>query len=194
MTIIHHFYAMITMRIVFTRRPSMEQGHSYSSCPSNVPTINFWLELIEQQWLLNGSYEIFVDWTLNAIINGIMNSRDGRSPKATVIRPLFELDCGTSNVINDIKTDERGRFYGGTKCVESCDTNSAASGAFYGYESGKCLRTFFENVFISNWLTWVRWSRKFYYVDSCTYDIKEFDYDARTGDICMWFQLIKIRF
>lgn len=111
---------------------------------------------------------------------------DGRSPKATVIQPLFELDCGTSNVINDIKTDERGRFFGGTKCVESCDTNDAASGAFYGYENGKCLRTFFDNVFISNGLTWVRKTKKFYYVDSCTYDIKEFDYDPKTGNICMF--------
>lgn len=109
---------------------------------------------------------------------------DGRSPNITVVQKLFELDCGTSNVINDIKTDEHGRFYGGTKCVESCDTNSKASGAFYGYEKGKCLAKYFENVFISNGLTWVRWSNKFYYVDSCSYDIKEFDYDPRTGAIC----------
>ncbi|KAG4066364.1 hypothetical protein HA402_000588 [Bradysia odoriphaga] len=75
-------------------------------------------------------------------------------PVVTVTQALFELDCGTSNVINDIKTDEFGRFYGGTKCVESCDTNQQATGAFYGYEKGKCLRKFFENVFISNGLTW----------------------------------------
>lgn len=113
---------------------------------------------------------------------------DGRSPNVTVDQPLFELDCGLSkNVINDIKTDERGRFYGGTKCVESCDTNEPATGAFYGYEKGKCLRTFFENVFISNGLTWVRHTQKFYYVDSCKYDIKEFDYDPCTGDICRSF-------
>lgn len=119
---------------------------------------------------------------------------DGRSPKATVIQSLFEVDCGTSNVINDIKTDERGRFYGGTKCVESCDTGTAATGAFYGYENGKCLKKFFGNVFISNGLTWVRKTRKFYYVDSCTYDIKEFDYDPNTGDICMFSMKIGFLF
>lgn len=109
---------------------------------------------------------------------------DGRSPKATPLRTLFEVDCGlTSNVINDIKTDARGRFYGGTKSVESCDTNNPPTGSFYGYEKGKCLRKFFENVYISNGLTWVRSTNKFYYVDSCTYDIKEFDYNPKTGDL-----------
>lgn len=113
---------------------------------------------------------------------------DGRSPKATVIRPLFELDCGKSNVIfNDIKTDERGRFYGGSKVVqkeEECTGNSEPIAAFYTYESGKCLRKLFGNVTISNGLTWVRQTNKFYYIDSCSYDIKEFDYNPKTGDIC----------
>lgn len=109
----------------------------------------------------------------------------------TISQKLFELDCGTSNVINDIKTDELGRFYGGTKCVESCNTNERASGAFYGYEKGKCLRKFFGNVFISNGLTWVRHTKKFYYVDSCTYDIKVFDYNRWTGDLCKFNILLR---
>lgn len=117
---------------------------------------------------------------------------DGRSPKATVIRPLFEVNCGTSNVFNDVKTDERGMFYGGTKAIDPCYTDKPASGGFYGYQNGKCLRKFFGNVFISNGLTWVRKTRKFYYVDSCSYDIKEFDYDPKTGDICTFSVLNRV--
>ncbi len=119
---------------------------------------------------------------------------DGRSPKASVIRPLFELDCGLSNVIiNDVKTDERGRFYGGTRSVEkgeACVTNSGPIASFYSYESGKCLKKLFDNVTISNGLTWVRKTNKFYYIDSCTYDVKEFDYNPRTGDICMFIRIV----
>lgn len=110
---------------------------------------------------------------------------DGRSPKATVIRTLFEVDLHSSKTyFNDVKIDAFGRFYGGTKCVESCDTKDRPTSAFYRYETGKGLKKLFDNVFISNGLTWVPQTNKFYYVDSCTYDIKEFDYNPTNGEIC----------
>lgn len=112
---------------------------------------------------------------------------DGRSPKATVLRPLFEVGCGSSDVLfNDVKTDERGRFYGGTKINTEGGPCSGGepTASFYSYESGGCLKKFFGNVSVSNGLTWVRATNKFYYIDSCTYDIKEFDYNPRNGNIC----------
>lgn len=112
---------------------------------------------------------------------------NGRTKKATVIRTLFEVNEKSSNVINDIKTDEYGRFYGGTKSVESCDTGAAPTGAFYTYSNRKGLQKFFGNVYISNGLTWVRQTNKFYYADSCTYDVKEFDYDPKTGSLSKYF-------
>lgn len=109
---------------------------------------------------------------------------DGRSPKATVLRTLFEVDENATNVINDIKTDSHGRFFGGTKSVESCDTGNPPTGAFYRYHKGRGLEKFFGNVYISNGLTWVRKTNKFYYIDSCTYDVKEFNYSPKTGKLC----------
>lgn len=111
---------------------------------------------------------------------------NGRSSKATVIWTLFKFNENPSNVINDIKTDVHGRFYGGTKSVESCDTGKAPTGAFYRFHKRKGLQKIFGNVYISNGLTWVRNTNKFYYVDSCTYDIKEFDYDLKTGNLCKY--------
>lgn len=111
---------------------------------------------------------------------------DGRSEKATVIRTLFEVDENSSNVINDIKTDSRGRFFGGTKSVESCDTGTPPTGAFYRYHKNKGLEKLFGNVYISNGLTWVHKTKKFYYIDSCTYDVKGFNYDPKTGKLCKY--------
>lgn len=119
-------------------------------------------------------------------LNAVIVYWNGRSPKATVIWTLFKFDENPSNVINDIKTDEHGRFYGGTKSVESCDTGKAPTGAFYRYHKHKGLQKFFGNVYISNGLTWVRDTNKFYYADSCTYDIKEFDYNPKTGNLCKY--------
>lgn len=133
-----------------------------------------------------------IKWTENQFLVGIDRKAvivewDGRLPTATPIQTLFEVDCGTLNVLNDIKTDSYGRLYFGTKSVESCSTNTPATGAFYTYEEGKCLKKLFGNVFISNGLTWVPQTKKFYYCDSCTYDIQEFDYDPETGRICKHF-------
>lgn len=135
-----------------------------------------------------------VEGTTNQFIVGIERKAvivhwDGRSPKATVLRTLFEVDRHSSaNYFNDVKTDPFGRFYGGTKCVESCDTNDRPTSGFYRYETGKGLRKLFGDVFISNGLTWSPQGSKFYYVDSCTYDVKEFDYNPKNGDICKFTQ------
>lgn len=109
---------------------------------------------------------------------------DGRSPKATIIGTLFKLGTNSTIRINDVKTDNYGRFYGGTKNVAGCDTNEIGESSFYNYQPYKGVKKFFDGVKISNGLTWVRQTNKFYYVDSCSYDVKEFDYDPKTGDIC----------
>lgn len=106
---------------------------------------------------------------------------NGRSPNASTVMTLFEFDENPTNVINDIKTDKRGRFYGGTKSVDPC--GGVPTGGFYRYNKRKGLHKFFGNVSISNGLTWVRKTNKFYYADSCTYDIKEFDYNPENGDL-----------
>lgn len=110
---------------------------------------------------------------------------DGRSPKAYVERVVFTLDVGTKNVINDVKTDQCGRFYCGTKAVPECGQSSYSGklGGFYRYTNNGGLRELFDNVDISNGLTWVRSTNKFYYVDSCKYDVVEFSYNPQTGGI-----------
>lgn len=114
---------------------------------------------------------------------------DGTSSKATIVkRRLFELDCEISDVIiNDVKTDERGTFYGGTRVLvksQPCADGSKPIGAFYNYGSDEGVRKLFGNVTFSNGLTWVPQTKKFYYIDSCTYEIKEFNYDTKTGNLC----------
>lgn len=41
-----------------------------------------------------------------------------------------------------------------------------------------------NNIGVSNGLTWNEKTNKFYYIDSVDHDVKEFDYDPATGNIC----------
>lgn len=111
---------------------------------------------------------------------------DGRSPNARVVNwNIFTLDPGTENVINDVKTDQFGRFYCGTKSVPECGLSaySGELGGFYMFTKWHGLQKLLADVYISNGLTWVRSTNKFYYVDSCKYNVIEFNYDPETGSL-----------
>lgn len=154
-------------------RYDYDEDRVYQARIDNAPTLLFLLP---------------IDCSKNKFLVGIDNKAvivtwNGRSPKAKVQQILFELDKGTTNVINDIKTDSRGRFYGGTKSTEDCDVEDSGESAFYTYRKGEGVKKFFGNVHISNGLAWVKQTNKFYYIDSCAYGVTEFDYDSETGDI-----------
>lgn len=46
---------------------------------------------------------------------------------------------------------------------------------------------------VSNGLTWNKDGTKFYYIDSCDLDVKEFDCDPKTGNICKYFRSVTIK-
>jgi gluconolactonase len=112
---------------------------------------------------------------------------DGRSPKAKVIRTVGEVDKGpVDTVFNDGKADPRGRLFSGTmrKIVDG-DLYKEPLGTFYRYsKENHGFVALKSKIGISNGLAWNTATNKFYYVDSLAFDVKEFDYDPITGDIC----------
>jgi len=112
---------------------------------------------------------------------------DGKSPKAKLVRVVFEVETGPAykdNRFNDAKADPSGRFYGGTMRLEECgDLFASANGSFYKYAPEEGVVKLRENVSVSNGLTWNAKTNKFYYIDTCQIDVKEFDYDPKTGHI-----------
>jgi len=117
---------------------------------------------------------------------GIINW-DGKSPKAKLVRIALEVEKGEkfkTNRFNDAKADPTGRFYGGTMRLEECgDIFEAAEGNFYKYAKDEELGHLLSNIGVSNGLTWNAKKGKFYYIDTCALDVKEFDYDSKTGNI-----------
>lgn len=58
-------------------------------------------------------------------------------------------------------------------------------GSFYSYEKGDKIRTHATDISISNGLAWNKENTKFYYIDSLSGTLDEFDYDVGTGTISM---------
>lgn len=110
---------------------------------------------------------------------------DGVSSQAKLGPICFEVDEEDKNRFNDAKADPVGRFYGGTMHYEELgDLFDVAAGTFYRYIKGEGVKDLLHNIHVSNGLAWNEELKKFYFVDSCKYDIKEYDYDQKTGDIC----------
>lgn len=110
---------------------------------------------------------------------------DGISPKAKLGTIAFEVEENKpDNRFNDAKADPLGRFYGGTMRYETLgDLFEVAGGSFYRYIKGEGVKDLLHNIHVSNGLAWNEKEKKFYFIDSCKLDVKEFSYDQRNGDI-----------
>ncbi|XP_053693993.1 regucalcin-like isoform X1 [Sabethes cyaneus] len=133
--------------------------------------------------LVKGKPDQFVLGTGNTLV---LVRWDGCSEKATLLKTVGDLgECEKHVRFNDGKVDPKGRLYVGTMRIEALgDVLDQTEGKFYRFE-GKVGGKFFElkrNVTVSNGLTWVEQTGKFYYADSGTRDIKEYDV-LENGDL-----------
>lgn len=123
---------------------------------------------------------------------------DGKSKTSKVVRIVGEVEKDPkfkTNRFNDGKCDRFGRIYAGTMRLEECgDIFDAQMGSFYKYaKDTNNFEKLRENISVSNGLCWNDQLNKFYYIDSCTLDVKEFDYDPKTGRISNERQVIDFR-
>lgn len=108
----------------------------------------------------------------------VLISWDGVSAKATKVKVLADLaEQESGNRWNDGKVDSKGRLYAGTMTLQT-NCFEINTGSFYRYEATRTsFVKLFGDVFISNGLAWNDKAKKFYYVDSAEYEVKEFDVD-----------------
>lgn len=81
------------------------------------------------------------------------------------------------NRMNDGKCDSAGRFFAGTISPEPKNAR------FYRFDPDGSVRTVLTDITISNGLGWSPDNRTMYYIDTPTYRVEAFDYDAATGSI-----------
>lgn len=115
---------------------------------------------------------------------------NGKSPKAELLRIALDVsnfDEVATNNFNDAKADPYGRFFGGTLRKLECDNLTIQTyGNLYRFSADQPVEMLNSphTVRVSNGMAFNVFTNKYYYIDSCDYNIKRFDYDPRTGDIC----------
>lgn len=112
---------------------------------------------------------------------------DGVSDVATINRTIINVepsDFYSTNSFNDGKADPNGRLWAGTERSLFCQDNEThANASLYSYSKYEGLRRYRTDVCSSNGLIWNEKKHLFYYIDSCKFDIKEYDWDPTTGEI-----------
>lgn len=112
---------------------------------------------------------------------------DGVSPEAFVIRTAFELETDSQYAANHMhraRADPKKRFFGSTFRSATCNTSTAASGAFYRYTKRGGVKRILGNINVASGLDWNVKEKKFYCVDACNYQVREYDWKPKTGAIC----------
>ncbi|XP_035777401.1 regucalcin-like [Anopheles albimanus] len=120
---------------------------------------------------------------------------DGQSASATIDRVLTDLGPEEADHrFNDGKVDEQGRLYAGTMLAEDSRNHfEMDDGKLYRYEAGDGQMVPLKSkVHISNGLTWSVRTKRFYYIDSFAFDIKEYTVDA-DGNLANETVLIKLK-
>lgn len=119
---------------------------------------------------------------------------DGKSPQAQLLRIAFEVEQSDEfkeNVFNDGKADPIGRLYAGTLQAAEAKVfddifQKRTPGGFYRYAANEQVVKLRDNMQISNGLAWNVQKNKFYLIDSWDFNIKEFDYDPASGNVCKY--------
>lgn len=111
---------------------------------------------------------------------------NGLSGEAIVLKNLGEVDKNSpDNRFNDAKADPQGRLFCGTMgSEEKFDLCKNKLGSLFRFEYSTGAKILKSDIGISNGLAWNERTNKFYYIDSLALDIKEYDFDPITGDIC----------
>jgi len=157
-------------------RYDYQQDKTYNATIAGHPVISFIIPVdgSDNQFILgSGKQIVLIQW-------------DGLSSKASVVSVVGEVEPNMpENRFNDAKCDPFGRFYGGTMRIEvGNDIFEKRLGTFYRYTKREQFVPLRASIGVSNGLTWNQKTNKFYYIDSVDLDVKEFDYDPATGNIC----------
>jgi sugar lactone lactonase YvrE len=100
-------------------------------------------------------------------------------PDGTIQKAFGDrLETDPVLLLNDAKVDSSGRLWTGSR-----DGERGSRGHLFRVDGNGRSTVMMEGVSVSNGLGWSPDDRFFYYIDSLTYAVRVFDFDAEVGEI-----------
>ncbi|XP_055844172.1 regucalcin-like [Episyrphus balteatus] len=106
---------------------------------------------------------------------------DGVSETCKVEKIILTVEQSyNNNRFNDAKCDPLGRLFAGTMRKSDFDLRT---GHLFKLLKPNSYEVMLSNLGIANGLVWNEKGDKFYFVDSQDYNVKQYDYNTKTGEI-----------
>ena len=97
--------------------------------------------------------------------------------------PLYDTEKYQLHRCNDMKVGPDGRIYVGTLSEKKCGISDRVDGKLYSIDKDGNVRELLDGICVSNGMAWSGDGKRYYYTDSETKIIKEYDFDKESGDI-----------
>lgn len=179
-----------TAKIVFPRPSTLGEGALWDAERQHL----YWVDIIERRvFVFDPKTRVNREFDVGDEVGTIVVARDEKlllalqsgfallDPSSGLVTPLSDPRSSVEEGrFNDGKCDPEGRFWAGT-IVDSDE--SKGKGALYCLDTDGTTTRKLEGVTCSNGLCWSADRKTFYYIDTPTYQVRAFDYDAKTGGI-----------
>lgn len=110
---------------------------------------------------------------------------DGCSCEAYKIKKLFciqnEFD---DHGIDTAKCDPTGRLYVGTYNFNICDKEEPFNRGLYSYDRYQGLQKRISGLKVPDGMAWSVKENYFYFIDACSFNIRRFRWNSKTGKLC----------
>lgn len=110
---------------------------------------------------------------------------DGKASSAKIVRDAFTIETRpefASNNYNIAKASPKHHFYGGTYGANLCA--NSANAAVYRYTKCLGVKRLVDNLIVTSGMDWNMKEKKFYFIDTCNFLIREYDWNPKTEEIC----------
>lgn len=111
---------------------------------------------------------------------------NGKDKHVKIVREEFNVDKYEGNAQNSFsiaRASPTCDFYGGTLRADFCGATKASNASFYRYSKCCGVKQIWDDQQLSAGFDWNENNNKFYHIDSCNRDLREYDWDPKTGKI-----------
>ena len=106
--------------------------------------------------------------------------------------PLYDTNKYEIKYGNDAKVGPDGRLYVGTQSSKRVGVSDIADGKLYSIDEKGNVKVVLDGLLLSNGFDWSMDGKRLYHTDSDTRIVKEYNFNAETGDINFTGRQIKI--
>lgn len=112
---------------------------------------------------------------------------NGIDPMGYILQETFTVQASPEYAENNYlagKASPECKFYGGTYRTQMCSNEPPTHGGLYRYSKCKGVKQLAIDFKVTGGFDWNANGDKFYFVDACNKNIREYHYHKKTGRIC----------